>query len=90
MCTTAEVLKKEGYQEAIQEKPKWIEHAKVENAQETLIEVATEQYGPLPDILYEKIKTIQSMENLRALTRKVIKSQSLEEFTELVNRAAQQ
>ena len=90
MCTTAEALREEGYHNAIQEKPKWIEHGELKATQETLIDVATEQYGPLPGMLHEKIKTIQSMENLRALTRKVIKSQSLEEFTELVNRAAQQ
>jgi hypothetical protein len=72
-----------------QEKGKWTEQAKLENAQETLIDVATEQYGPLPSILHGKIKFIQSQENLRALHRKVIKTKSLEEFTELVNRAAE-
>ncbi len=87
--TTAEVLRQEGYHEAIKEKPKWEKQAELKNAQETLIDVATEQYGPLPGMLHEKIKSIQSLENLRALTRKVIKSQSLEEFTELVNRAGQ-
>ncbi|MFP4479986.1 MAG: Rpn family recombination-promoting nuclease/putative transposase [Desulfohalobiaceae bacterium] len=65
------------------------EEGKLENSQETLIDVAAEQYGPLPGMLHEKIKSIQSLENLRALTRKVIKTQSLEEFTELVNRAAE-
>ncbi len=89
MKTTAEVLRQEGYHEAIKEKPKWEKHAKVEYAQENLIDVAAEQYGPLPGMLHKKIKSIQSLENLRALTRKVIKTQSLEEFTELVNRAAQ-
>ena len=72
-----------------QEKGKWTEQAKLENAQETLIDVATEQYGPLPSILHGKIKFIQSQENLRALHRKVIKTKSLEEFTDLVNRAAE-
>ena len=87
--TTAEVLRQEGYHEAIKEKPMWQKEAKVENSQENLIDVATEVYGPLPGSLYEKIKSIQSLENLRALNRKVIRTQSLEEFSELVNRAAQ-
>ena len=37
----------------------------------------------------DKIKSIDSIDNLRTLTRKVYKTQSLEEFTELVNQAAQ-
>ncbi len=71
-------------------KPYWEKQGEIKATQETLIDVATEQYGPLPGILHEKLKSIQTLENLRALTRKVIKTQSLEEFTELVNRAVQQ
>ena len=70
-------------------KPHWELQGEIKNAQETLIDVAAEQYGPLSGMLHEKIKSIESLENLRALHRKVIKTQSLEEFTELVNRAAQ-
>ncbi|MFW5730091.1 MAG: Rpn family recombination-promoting nuclease/putative transposase [Desulfonatronovibrionaceae bacterium] len=61
---------------------------KLKATQETLIEQAAELYGPLPDMLSVKIKSIQSMENLRALARKIIRTESLDEFTELVNRAA--
>ena len=93
METIADMLEKKGYERgydtAYQEKPKWEKQAELKNAQETLIDVATEAYGPLPDMLHEKIKSIKSLENLRALNRKVIRTQSLEEFTELVNRAAQ-
>ena len=89
MRTTAEVLRQEGYHEAIKEKPMWEKQAELKNAHETLIDIATEAYGPLPGMLHEKIKSIQSLESLRALNRKVIRTQSLEEFTELVNRAAQ-
>ncbi len=71
------------------ERPKWVEHGELKNSHETLIDVAIEQYGPLPSMLHEKIESIQSMENLRALHRKVIKTQSLQEFTELVNRATE-
>ena len=87
--TTAEVLEEQGYNKAIKEKPKWEKHAKVENSQETLIDVAGDFHGPLPNSLQDKIKSIESIDNLRTLTRKVYKTQSLEEFTELVNRAAQ-
>ena len=93
METIADMLEKRGYERgydtAYQEKPKWEKQAEIKANQETLIDVAAEQYGPLPAMLHEKIKSIQSLENLRALHRKVIKTQSLEEFTELVNRAAQ-
>ena len=37
----------------------------------------------------EKIKSIQSIENLRAITRKVHKTGSLEEFMGLVNKAVE-
>ena len=93
MQTAAQQIKKEAYNEFMQEQEKMLvereKHAKLENSQENLIDVATEVYGPLPGSLYEKIKSIQSLENLRALNRKVIRTQSLDEFTELVNRAAQ-
>ncbi len=62
---------------------------KLEYAQDTLIDIAADLYGPLPKLLQDKIKSIQSIENLRTLTRKVYKSESLEEFIELVNRAAE-
>ncbi len=69
-------------------RPYWESVGELKNAQETLIDLAAEQYGPLPGMLPVKIKSIQSMENLRALTRKIIRTESLDEFTELVNRAA--
>ncbi len=65
------------------------EEGRLEATQETLIDVAGDVYGPLSSSLQDKIKSIQSIENLRTLTRKVYKTQSLEEFTELVNRAAE-
>ena len=93
MTTLAEEWRQEGYEEAkqifLQEKGKWTEQAKIENAQETLIDVAGDLYGPLSTSLQDKVKSIQSIDNLRMLTRKVHKTQSLEEFTELVNRAAE-
>ncbi len=69
-------------------RPYWEGVAKLENAQETLIDLATEVYGPIPGMLQVKIKSIQSIENLRALNRKIIRTESLDEFTEMVNTAA--
>lgn len=89
MRTTAEVLEERGYNKAIKEKPIWERQAELKNAKETLIDVAGDFHGPLPHSLQDKIKSIESIDNLRTLTRKVYKTQSLEEFTELVNRAAQ-
>jgi hypothetical protein len=93
MGTIAEMFRREGdertEQRFIQEKPKWIQQGELKNAQETVLDISADLYGPLPSSLQDKIKSIQSIENLRTLTRKVYKTQSLEEFTELVNRAAQ-
>ncbi|RQD63192.1 MAG: transposase [Desulfonatronovibrio sp. MSAO_Bac4] len=60
----------------------------LKNAQETLIDQASELYGPLPGMLSVKIRSIQSIDNLRVLARKIIRTESLDEFTELVNKAA--
>mgnify|MGYP006283332769 CR=1 FL=1 len=96
MGTIAEMFRREGreeikleYEEKLaQLKNEWAGQAKVENAQETLLDVAADLYGPLPRLLQSKIKSIQSIENLRTLTRKIHKTESLEEFSELVTRAA--
>ena len=72
MQAAAEQIRKEVYNEFKQEQEKLLvereQKGKLEATQENLIDVATEQYGPLPSKLYEKIKSIQSLENLRALT----------------------
>src|SRR6056297_1771097 len=89
MGTIAEMFRREGREEIeqrlVQEKPKWIEHGELRYAKEALIDVAGDVYGPLSSSLQAKIKSIQSIENLRTLTRKVYKTKSLEKFKELVN-----
>ena len=83
--TTADVLREEGmHKGAIIGR----QEGKLENAQETLIDQASELYGPLPGMLSVKIRSIQSIDNLRVLARKIIRTESLDEFTELVNKAA--
>ena len=89
METIADMLEKRGYEKAYQEKPQWIEYGKLEATQENLMDVATEEFGPLPSKLQGNIRSIQSIDNLRALLRKIHRTQSLDEFTELVNRAAE-
>jgi predicted transposase/invertase (TIGR01784 family) len=99
--TTAERLREEGYNIAMQKNEKLLAEreqrgemrgvikGELKNAQETLMDIAADLHGPLPNSLQAKIKSIQSIENLRAITRKVHKTSSLEEFTELVNRAVE-
>ncbi len=88
METIADMLRNEGMRKGvILGEQEGMVKGKIEATQETLIDIATEQYGPLPGMLPVKIKSIQSIENLRALTRKVLRTDNLEEFTELVNRA---
>ncbi|WP_045214394.1 Rpn family recombination-promoting nuclease/putative transposase [Desulfonatronovibrio magnus] len=97
MGTIAEMFRREGREEIRAEyentinvlKNEWFGHAMLKNAQETLIDVAGDFHGPLPNSLQDKIKSIDSIDSLRTLTRKFYKTQSLEEFSELVNRAAQ-
>ncbi|WP_045214901.1 Rpn family recombination-promoting nuclease/putative transposase [Desulfonatronovibrio magnus] len=85
MGTIAEMFRNEGKHEgAIIGR----QEGKLENAQETLIDQASELYGPLPGMLSDKIRSIQSIDNLRVLARKIIRTESLDEFTELVNKAA--
>ena len=72
-----------------QEKDKWEKQAEIKATRETLIDVAGDFHGPLPNFLQDKIKSIESIDSLRTLTRKVYRTQSLEEFAELVNRAVQ-
>ncbi len=88
METIADMLIEEGKQNGvILGRQEGLIEGKLEATQETLIDLAAELYGPLPGVLQVKIKSIRSMENLRTLTRKIIKTESLDEFTELVDRA---
>ncbi|MCF8107769.1 MAG: hypothetical protein K9J81_02130 [Desulfohalobiaceae bacterium] len=101
MQTAAEQIRKEVYSEFLRDQEKLLverelrgeqrgeQKGKLEYAHETLIDVANDLFGPLSNSLQAKIKSIQSIENLRAITRKVYKTGSLEEFTELVNRAVE-
>jgi hypothetical protein len=89
MNTLADQWINEGEQRILQQKPQWIEYGKLEATQENLLDIATEQFGPLPTVLQDTIKSIQSIDNLRALMRKVHRTNSLDEFTDLVNRAAE-
>ena len=87
--TTADVLREEGMHEGvIIGEQKGIVKGELKATQETLIDQASELYGPLPDMLSVKIRSIQSIDNLRILARKIIRTESLDEFTELVNKAA--
>uniref|UniRef100_UPI0005EB9D6D Rpn family recombination-promoting nuclease/putative transposase n=1 Tax=Desulfonatronovibrio magnus TaxID=698827 RepID=UPI0005EB9D6D len=70
-------------------RPYWEGVGELKNAQDTLVDLATELYGPLPLMLSVKIRSIQSIDNLRILARKIIRTESLNEFTELVDRAAE-
>ena len=97
MQTAAEQIRKEVYNEIAKDQEKLLAEreqrgeikGKLEYAHESLIDVANDLFGPLSNSLQAKIKSIQSIENLRALNRKVHKTSSLEEFTELVNRAVE-
>lgn len=97
MQTAAEQIRKEVYNEITKDQEKLLAEreqrgemkGKLEYAHETLIDVANDLFGPLSNSLQAKIKSIQSIENLRALTIKAYKTGSLEEFTELVNRAVE-
>lgn len=86
--TTAEVLRKEGYDKGYDKGVLFGEgHGKLENAQEMLIDIASEQYGLLPSVLEAKIKSIKSITILKNLARQVVKLDRMEDFERLVNKA---
>lgn len=91
MQTIADMLRKEGVQEGvILGEQQGMVKGELRATRETLIDLAAELYGPLPGILPIKIKSIQSIENLRALTRKIVRTSSLEEFSGMVNKATEE
>ena len=86
--TTAEVLRKEGYDKGYDKGVVLGEqHGKLEATQETLIDVAGERYGLLPSVLEAKIKSIKSITTLKNLARQVVKLDRMEDFERLVNKA---
>ena len=88
MRTTAEVLRKEGYDKGYDKGVVLGEqHGKLEATQETLIDVAGERYGLLSSVLEAKIKSIKSITTLKNLARQVVKLDRIEDFERLVNKA---
>jgi hypothetical protein len=86
--TTAEVLRKEGYDKGYDKGVVLGEqHGKLEATQETLIDVAGERYGLLSSVLEAKIKSIKSITTLKNLARQVVKLDRIEDFERLVNKA---
>ncbi len=89
MNTLADQWIQQGREEILQEKGKWMEQAELKATQETLIDVATEQYGPLPAMLETKIKTIKSATTLKNLARQAVKLESFDDFTQSVKRVTE-
>ena len=88
MRTTAEVLRKEGYDKGYGKGVLFGEgHGKLEANQEMLIDIASEQYGLLPSVLEAKIKSIKSITILKNLARQVVKLNRMEDFERLFNKA---
>ena len=95
MGTIAEMLERRGEERAeqrfLQEKEKlameYGQKGKLENAQEMVIDLAGEQYGPLPASLEEDIRAVQSVTTLKTLGRQVLKLDNIEDFIRLVKKA---
>ena len=87
MGTIAEMFKREGYEEAIQEKDKWMADAEIKATQKHILENLTERFDVVGSGLTDRIKSIQSLEILNALFRQTNRVNSLEEFRELVDKA---
>ena len=52
-----------------------------------VIDLATEQYGPLPVSLESEIRSIQSITTLKNLGRQILKLDNKEDFAGLVQKA---
>ena len=88
MGTIAEMLTRKGREEGvIIGEQRGEQRGKIENAQEMVIELASEQYGPLSVSLESEIRSIQSVTTLRNLGRQILKLDNMEEFTGLVRKA---
>ena len=88
MGTIAEMLERRGREQGvIIGEQQGIQQGKVENAREMVIDLAGEQYGPLPASLEEDIRAVQSVTTLKTLGRQVLKLDNIEDFIRLVKKA---
>ena len=85
-----EQIRKEVEQEFLQKKDQWVSEAKsegkVENAQEMLIELLEEELDIPSQAMLDNIRSINSYEILRGLFKKARKVNSLEEFSQELDR----
>ena len=72
-----------------QQKDKWVGEGKLEATQDMVIDIASEQFGPLSANLESKIKTIQSVSTLKNLARQAVKLDNFDDFLHTVNRVAE-
>jgi hypothetical protein len=89
MGTIAEMFRREGdertEQRFIQEKPQWIEHGKLENAQEMLIKSLKLRFEIVKPAVKERIRSIQSVDTVNDLFEISFRCSNMEEFTERLN-----
>jgi len=84
MGTIAEMLERRGREQGV---IIGAQQGKIENAREMVIDLAGEQYGPLPASLEEDIRAVQSVTTLKTLGRQVLKLDNIEDFIRLVKKA---
>ncbi|KXB09034.1 hypothetical protein AKJ60_01140 [candidate division MSBL1 archaeon SCGC-AAA385M11] len=82
MTTLAEEWKQEGREEILQKKDQWVSEGEVKSAQEMLIDYIQDAFGLPPQTLIEKVKSINSYDVLRGLFKQARKVNTLEEFTQ--------
>ncbi|MFN2269170.1 MAG: Rpn family recombination-promoting nuclease/putative transposase, partial [Desulfonatronovibrio sp.] len=86
METIADMFRKEGYHDAIMEKPQWVTEGEVKKARDSVIKAANSRLGILHPEIVNRIKKIESLEILDALFDFSLRAESMDQFTDQVRK----
>ncbi|KXB09083.1 hypothetical protein AKJ60_01020 [candidate division MSBL1 archaeon SCGC-AAA385M11] len=80
MQTAAQQIRKEEALRYEQEKPKWIQHGELKNAQEILIKSLKMRFDLVKPAIKEQIRSIESLDTLNDLFEVSFKCSNIEEL----------
>jgi hypothetical protein len=85
-----ELIKKEGYEEGLQKGmqkglQQGLKKGMLENARQMVLEVLYEKFGPVPDDVELRVRSIRSIRRLKNLLRQAVRASTIEEFARLLS-----
>lgn len=89
MQTAAQQIRNEEALRYEQEKPKWIQHGELKNAQEMLIKSLKMRFDLVKPAIKEQIRSIESLDTLNDLFEVSFKCSNIEEFTERLSQVTE-